>query len=176
MRGRSREEVLGALRRARGAEPEPRPSLVDLAVLGVTPDAGRGYDVAKAPLQIKVRIQAPPIPAAILRQIGAPPAWSIPVPTTDVLGPVYEGAGMLARSIALAVDSEVLASMQAEAARAPTTAPAARPRARRPAAQPSQLVQTPVMPVVIRRKKVEVAETTPAGTTTVAPIRRRRPR
>lgn len=175
MRGRSRDEVLTALRRARGAEPE-RPSLVEIAVLGVEPDLSKGYDVVRGPLQVKIRIQAPPIPAAVLRQVGSPPAWSVPVPITEVLGPVFEGAGMLARSIALAVDSEVRASMQAEAA-PPTPAPAPRPRARRPAAQPSSpLLATPVMPVVIRRKKADVPEPTPTGAPGGVVRRGRRPR
>jgi uncharacterized Zn finger protein len=173
MRGRSREEVLTALRRARGAEPE-RPSLVAISVLGVEPDLSKGYDVAKGPLQVKVRIQAPPIPAAVLRQIGTPAVWSVPVPINEVLGPVFEGAGSLARSIALAVDSEVLAAMQAEAAPPPPPVPTARPRPRRQAAQPSGLLATPVMPVVIRRKKAEVQEPAPASAP--APVRRRRPR
>lgn len=177
MRGRSREEVLTALRRARGAGEPERPSLVQISVLGVEPDLGKGYDVAKGPLQIKVRIQAPPIPAAVLRQIGSPPAWSVPVPIGEVLRPVFEGAGMLARSIALAVDSAVLASMQAEVAPAPVPTPAPRSRPRRPAAaQPSGLLATPVMPVVIRRKKADAPEPATAGAPTPAPIRRRRPR
>lgn len=173
MRGRSREEVLTALRRARGAEPE-RPSLVAISVLGVEPDLSKGYDVAKGPLQAKIRIQAPPIPAAVLRQIGSPPVWTVPVPIAEVLGPVFDGAGMLARSIALAVDSEVLATMQAEAAPPPPPVPTVRSRSRRPAAQPAGLLATPVMPVVIRRKKAEVQEATPASAP--APVRRRRPR
>ena len=169
LRGHSREEVLTALRRARGAEPE-RPSLAQITAVGIIPDLGRGYDVPRAPLQVKIRIQAPPIPAAVLRQLGPPPAWNGPLGIAEVLGPVFERAGQLARSIALAVDSAVLATMRADSIPPPPVAPAPRSRPRRAPTTPAPAA-APIQPVVIRRKKAEAAATASPP----APVKRRRP-
>jgi hypothetical protein len=128
MRGRSKDEVLGALGKALGAG-DPAPAAGDLAeeTIGVTPDLEKGYDTPRAPLRVKLRIQVPPIPAAVLRQIGSPPGWSLPSPIAEVLRPVYESTGQLARSIALAVDSEALAAVREEAAPRVVHAKANRP-------------------------------------------------
>lgn len=179
LRGRTREDVLGALRKARGAEAptSPVPEVPSVPVEDVTQ---KGYETTGVPLRLKIRIQAPPAPALVLRQLGAPPAWAVPIPIEAVLGPVYESAGQLARSIAFAVDEEALAAAKAEASAAlsSASAPRVRPRTIRAPTLPAAVAAEPVIrpPVVIRRKKVE-APTNGAGapgTSRRRPRRRRR--
>jgi uncharacterized Zn finger protein len=153
LRGRSRDGVLGALRRARGVEPVAH-AATEVPSVAVEGPSAQGYESPGAPLRLKIRIQAPTAPAAILRQLGPPPSWAVPVPVEVVLGPVYESAGQLARSIAFAVDEEALAAAKAEASAA--LSPPPKIRARKSPSLPAT-VTAPVVraPVVIRRKKVE---------------------
>jgi len=105
LRGRARRDVLDALRRARGgpSAKKParsraaRPRVVTLA--GVTPET---YERPRAPLVApRYHVEPPPIHAAVLRQLGEPPSWSLREPPGELLSPLYEAAGNLARRIAL---------------------------------------------------------------------------
>lgn len=171
LRGRTREDVLGALRKARGAQPTAS-QVAEVPSVPLEEASQKGYETTGVPLRLKIRIQAPPAPALVLRQLGAPPSWAVPIPIEAVLGPVYESAGQLARSIAFAVDEEALAAAKAEASAA--LAPAPRVRPRRAPTLPAAVTETPVVrpAVVIRRKKAEVP-TNGSGTPGAG---RRRPR
>lgn len=78
------------------------------AAAGVLLDnaAAEGFERFRAPLtSLRFRIDAPAIHAAVLRQLGAPPSWSLHESPTEVLGAAYEAGATLARRLALAGDS-----------------------------------------------------------------------
>jgi uncharacterized Zn finger protein len=113
LRGRGKEDVLGALRRLRAGS-EGAVQAVRVAARspeGVATVALAGRDPAEfegrrgALGALHFRIEPPASPATILRQIGTPPPWSIDETPAEVLAPLYQAAGALARDLALrAVD------------------------------------------------------------------------
>jgi uncharacterized Zn finger protein len=146
LRGRSRDDVLAALRRlragadgagrpagagaARGGAGEAAGAAAPVGRRGETADAGAtgaadggvaaeeaislaGRDPAEFELQrgattgLHFRIEPPAAPAAVLRQLGAPPAWSLDSPPADILAPLYQAAGALARDLALRPEGSV---------------------------------------------------------------------
>ena len=66
-----------------------------------------GRDPAEFELQrgstagLHFRIEPPAAPAALLRQLGPPPSWSLDATPADILAPLYQAAGALARDLAL---------------------------------------------------------------------------
>ncbi len=109
LRGQTREQVLDTLRRLRaGAGATDRAASSAAAAAGVLLDkaAAEGFERFRAPLtSLHFRIDAPPVHAAVLRQLGAPPSWSLHEPPAEALGAAYEQGGTLARRLALADDS-----------------------------------------------------------------------
>ena len=130
LRGRSKELVLDALRRARGGSagtetaPLPVPGTrIDLAA----------YDRAPAALPaLAFSFDEPPSHSALLRQLGAPGVWKEQVSPAEALAPLVQRAAEAARRIALA---EPESSREAEAeprrARTRTAKKRARKAARR---------------------------------------------
>jgi hypothetical protein len=52
-------------------------------------------------LNLHFRIEPPASPATLLRQLGVPPSWSLDETPAEVLAPLYQAAGALARDLAL---------------------------------------------------------------------------
>lgn len=136
LRGKSRDEVLGALRAARGAAtaegaaaPEPAPgharATSDAEVPRVTLElSADAYDRPRAPLPpLAFSFDEPRAQGALLRQLGAPPTWRAEEsPAASFEGWIREAA-RVARRLALAEPAELAPEEHADAARA-------RPRAK----------------------------------------------
>jgi uncharacterized Zn finger protein len=139
LRGREREQVLSALRTARGTSsaeksvetraPEKAPS-VALEKLST-----ESYESAPEPLpMLSFSFEPPPAHAAVLRQLGAPAAWNGDTPALEALTPLVQNAAQAARRLALA---ESATTPKAPASPAPVAAKGKRsgaktaPRARR---------------------------------------------
>jgi uncharacterized Zn finger protein len=109
LRGRGKEEVLGALRRLRAGSDGAAQAVQGAACSpeGVATVSLAGRDPAeferrRAPgLSLHFRIEPPASPATLLRQLGAPPSWSLDETPAEVLAPLYQAAGALARDLAL---------------------------------------------------------------------------
>jgi len=148
LRGRSREQVLEALRRHRAPEAAapPKPRRVQIAGQevraeaagpsaepeGTPPEAGPASITprASAPEQyerfrgrtddLTFHITRPAVNGALLRQIGAPPSWRLRSTPTDLLYPAVAAAAGLARDMALgAVANEIATQGTGSAPRAP---------------------------------------------------------
>lgn len=108
LRGRGREQVLEALRRARGAgapSREPDSSSTDaaktpsVALKKLTPES---YDAAPAPLpELSFSFEPPPAHAAVIRQLGQPSSWNRDLPPSEALAPLLQNAAEKARRLAL---------------------------------------------------------------------------
>jgi uncharacterized Zn finger protein len=115
LRGRTKEQVLGALRaaRAQAGDVEPaahernsKPRTGDEAEV---PSVSLGklrvsdYDKPRAPIPtLHFSFATPPVSGALLRQLGAPPAWSSDTSPVDMLAPIVRAAAEEARRLALA--------------------------------------------------------------------------
>lgn len=129
LRGRGRDQVLGAIRSALGAvSAEPggggadKPRGVVLERL-----TSESYTAAPAPLPtLSFSFEPPPAHAAVLRQLGAPGSWNGDAPVHESLTPLVEAAAVTARRLALRETES--------AAPAPVPAPssASRPAATKP--------------------------------------------
>jgi uncharacterized Zn finger protein len=106
LRGRPREQVLSALRVARGtsakesagARASERTPSVALEQL-----SAESYASAPAPLPtLSFSFEPPPAHAAVLRQLGAPAAWNSDTPALEALTPLVQNAARAARRLALA--------------------------------------------------------------------------
>ena len=107
LRGRSKEQVLAALRSARGATPaaeatstkKPRKKRTAKKAKLVAAD----YDRAQAALpKLSFSFEAPANSGALLRQLGAPQSWSSAASPADALAPIVHAAAERARQLALA--------------------------------------------------------------------------
>jgi uncharacterized Zn finger protein len=107
LRGRSRDQVLAALRAARRGDPEAhepqssaaleKPSSVALGKL-----TAKSYDAAPVPLPaLSFSFEPPPAHAAVLRQLGAPRSWNRDAPPVEALGAIVQTAAAAARRLAL---------------------------------------------------------------------------
>jgi uncharacterized Zn finger protein len=105
LRGRTREQVLEALRAARGharssrslAPVDERPASISLSKL-----SARNYDAAPAPLPaLSFSFEPPPAHGAALRQLGTPSAWNSATPALETLTPLVQTAASRARQLAL---------------------------------------------------------------------------
>ena len=122
LRGRGKEDVLGALRRfragpsgaARGAKVAARSSSEAVPTVTLADRDPAEFERRRGPLgALHFRIEPPASPATLLRQLGAPPSWSLDEAPAEVLAALYQAAGALARDLALRPTDEV----------APTSAP-----------------------------------------------------
>lgn len=110
LRGRARDQVLSALRKARAgtggktrairkeaSSDDPKPPSVALGRL-----TEASYTGAPAPLPLlSFSFEAPPAHAALLRQLGTPASWDFERPALEVLAPVVQSAAERARRLAL---------------------------------------------------------------------------
>lgn len=111
LRGRSREQVLAALRRVRAvsdtaasAEIAPTSGGPARAAATVTLKdmSAQHYDSFREPAgNLRFHIGTPAVNGAVLRQLGTPPSWSLRESPMDMLYPVVAGAAALARELAL---------------------------------------------------------------------------
>lgn len=118
LRGKTKEQVLGALRAARGGEArrsatrreETRGALARPEVAGVKPGklTEASYDQPRAPLPVlSFSFDAPVVHGAVLRQLGAPGSWGGRDSPGEVLAPHVRAAAEMARRIALQEPGEV---------------------------------------------------------------------
>ncbi|HET9960383.1 MAG TPA: SWIM zinc finger family protein [Polyangiaceae bacterium] len=123
LRGRTKDEVLGALRAARGAASEPPagkgPGRESTPAEGGTevPAVRLGqlnpgeYDKPRGPLpNLHFSFDEPVSHGAVLRQLGAPDAWASNITPADTLSPLVQAAAETARRIAMSEPSEVASS------------------------------------------------------------------
>jgi len=109
LRGRGKEDVLGALRKLRAgadaAADAAESAVPGSGAIASASLAGRHpaeFERRRGPaLNLHFRIEPPASPAALLRQLGAPPSWSLDETPAEVLAPLYQAAGALARDLAL---------------------------------------------------------------------------
>lgn len=119
LRGRTREQVLAALRAARAGVADARsPSRARARTRRVAeaheeavPSISIGevgvadYDKLRAPLPaLRLTFESPPISGAVLRQLGTPGAWSADTSPVEMLAPILRAAAERARRMALAGD------------------------------------------------------------------------
>jgi uncharacterized Zn finger protein len=115
LRGRSKEQVLDALRAARGGESEQRTKkggesrTVSLDAPGEVPTVKLGkvkagdYDKAREPLPVlHFSFDQPVTHGAVLRQLGAPAAWEGDESPAELLAPLVRAAAETARRMAMA--------------------------------------------------------------------------
>jgi uncharacterized Zn finger protein len=139
LRGRTREQVLAALRAARsgGAEhaepaaPDPQLRTVALAAL-----AAEEYDEPRGELpRLRLHFAAPPVHGALLTQLGKPAAWSGNESPAELLAPLVRAAAERARALAWAEDPPAQPAPETAAQADPSPAQPARrkrsPRKRR---------------------------------------------
>ena len=115
LRGRTKEQVLEALRAARagagevneppGVRKRKEDAAAEEAVPSVSLSAltAADYDKPRAPIpSLHLRFEPPPVSGAVLRQFGTPAAWSDPSSPADMLAPILHAAAEEARRLALA--------------------------------------------------------------------------
>lgn len=118
MRGKSKAQVLDALRTARGAseiaaKPDTESSTpradTSLAVPTVTLGelTAESYDRPREPLpSLRFGFEETVSQGALLRQLGAPAAWQSPQSPAETLAPLVRAAARAARQLALADPSQ----------------------------------------------------------------------
>ncbi|WP_438036595.1 SWIM zinc finger family protein [Sorangium sp. So ce204] len=116
LRGRTREQVIEAIRAARGAPARARAKRAGAgkgascaggapAIATVTPGkmAAKDYDAwREAPPALDVTLEPPAAHAALLSQLGVPPGWTEERSPADLFGPLLRAASERAREIAMA--------------------------------------------------------------------------
>lgn len=125
LRGKSKAEVLEALRAARGGQAKPatavEPHTVPTVKLGKLKAAD--YDKPREALpSLHFMFDAPVTHGAVLRQLGAPATWQGETAPAEVLAPLVRAAAETARRIAMAESSETGEAVDLPAAPAPSTA------------------------------------------------------
>ncbi len=112
LRGRTREQVLEALRSARssGATKKARPATskqpaaaeIEIPKVSIGRLTAATYDKPCGPLPaLHLSFDEPPAEGALLRQLGAPPGWQGDASPADLLAPLVRAAAQRAREIAL---------------------------------------------------------------------------
>ena len=108
LRGRSRDEVLRSLRERRSTvgrrggrgHRHGAPVVAVAAPAGVELEAG-AYDAFRQPVDdLRFRIIEPVAEGAVVRNLGAPPSWSLDQELIDAVQPSMARAAYLARAIA----------------------------------------------------------------------------
>lgn len=109
LRGRTKEQVLEALRAARtgdeDAAADPGPSAREAVIPSVTLGeiSAADYDKPREALPaLHLSFEAPSISGVLLKQLGAPLSWSQDASPAEVLGPLVRAASEKARQLALA--------------------------------------------------------------------------
>jgi len=111
LRGRTKEQVLDALRAARGAAVdarakvagEPKDATLDVPTVKLGKLEAAVYDKPRAPLPaLHFAFDEPVAHGAVLRQLGVPIAWEGDASPADVLAPLVRAAAEAARRIAMA--------------------------------------------------------------------------
>jgi len=112
LRGRSKEQVLAALRSARGGQDERdlQPTAATPATVVLDQLRAEDYDKAQQPLpSLQFSFEESASHSAVLRQLGAPAAWTDEAQPADMLAPLVRAAAENARRIALAEPQQVAA-------------------------------------------------------------------
>jgi len=138
LRGRTKEQVLDALRAARaddghteppspgkkrrkGRRTEAREAEVPRVPLARL--AAADYDKPREPIPaLHLSFETPPISGAVLRQLGSPAAWSSETSPAEMLAPLLRAAAQEARRLALAEPEVAQQSEPVEEPRAWATA------------------------------------------------------
>jgi uncharacterized Zn finger protein len=115
LRGRTKEQVLGALRAVRadggdvasssgaGNRKVRRVDANEVPSVSLAKLAAADYDKPRAPIPtLHFRFETPPVSGAVLRQLGTPPAWSSDTSPVEMLAPIVRAAAEEARRLALA--------------------------------------------------------------------------
>ena len=100
LRGRTREQVLAAMRTAPIAKTSAEPDAIPGVKLGaISEDA---YDAWRGAMpSLRVTFAAPATDAAVIAALGAPKSWREKASPLELLRPLVRAAAELARSIAL---------------------------------------------------------------------------
>ena len=112
LRGRDKEAVLAALRRLRSASTDEesarrRARIRPAGTISIRSIRSEDYERAVETAEsIHFHIGEPPVPGALLRQLGAPPSWRLDATPYDLLHPAVSRAAALARELALGADAE----------------------------------------------------------------------
>jgi uncharacterized Zn finger protein len=135
LRGRKKDEVLEALRRARAGAPTgattpvPEQRREEVPRVALAALELEGYDRAREPLPKLELSFAPPLThGSLLRQLGLPAAWDRTEAPADALSPLIQRAAEVARRIALAEPEPAAAEPEPRAAEPALRSPAAAPR------------------------------------------------
>ena len=110
--------MLGALRKLRAgtdaaaaAASETTHTLEAIPTVSLAGQAPEDFERLRGPVaHLRFHIEPPASPAALLRQLGAPPSWSLDETPAEVLGPLCAAAGALARELALLPGDEAAPS------------------------------------------------------------------
>lgn len=140
LRGRTKDQVLDALRAARGgigeapakkagkSKASPEAATIDVPTVKLGKLKVAEYDKPREPLPtLHFSFDEPVTHGAVLRQLGAPTAWEGDASPADILAPLVRAAAETARRIAMAEPSD--ASESAELSEPPRLS--AKPRARK---------------------------------------------
>ncbi len=110
LRGRTREQVMAALRARRAGDTAAEEGAAEEEALEdgpPLPEALADYWSAGAALdEIRITIQPPPVGAALLKQLGRPPFWDEAVDLATLLGPVYDAVTTAALALAYSAEDE----------------------------------------------------------------------
>lgn len=131
LRGRTREQVLEALRASRGATPttEPRAKKTEKKAREPALPSSVDYDAPRAALPtLDFSFEAPRESGAMLRQLGAPDHWQKKAAPAEALSPLIRAAAERARRLALS-DTERESSPEDD--EPPPAMPAKRPSKKR---------------------------------------------
>lgn len=120
LRGRTKDQVLDALRAARGGIGEmpakkagkrkaaPADATIEVPTVKLGLMKAAQYDTPREPLPaLQFRFEEPVTHGAVLRQLGAPTSWERAASPADVLAPLVRAAAETARRIAMAEPSDV---------------------------------------------------------------------
>lgn len=123
LRGRTKEQVLDALRAARGGSGEapvkragkskasPEAATIEVPTVKLGKLKAAEYDKPREPLPaLHFSFDEPITEGAVLRQLGAPATWEGDASPADVLAPLVRAAAETARRIAMAEPSDASAS------------------------------------------------------------------
>jgi uncharacterized Zn finger protein len=119
LRGRTKDQVLDALRAARGGVGEtpakgagkskvaPEDAAIEVPTVRLGKLKAAEYDRPREPLPVlQFSFDEPVTHGAVLRQLGAPTTWEGDVSPADVLAPLVRAAAETARRIAMAEPSD----------------------------------------------------------------------
>ena len=111
LRGRTREQVLAALRSARAVSDTPTTAAIAqmsgeparaAATVTLKDVSAQHYDSFREPADtLRFHIGMPAVNGAVLRQLGTPPSWSLRASPMELLYPVVAATAALARELAM---------------------------------------------------------------------------